>query len=380
MYANGTSRIFASKANAALLKALPKLPRLNVLVLSVNHIPSHSWPVVIGLPALNHLELYSADGATPAPLPAPLPKSYIKNFTLRYVDYASIVNALLGHLAPSLEALQLIYRSGTENVVTFSFPPFPRLNQFMITGSREPKMPHDALVRLLIRSPAILDLEMNASVNDKPLPETILPNLQSMTLYGVTTPFNPIFASPRTISNLIIKMTGESHTEQSISELLSSISENVSAPSLSISGQWAARWSIFQQLQWNFGKLQSLHLQFPFSFLSPAPYVCLPTGLPRTLERIMVELRHRVQGYKMAQISPFDHPELRDWPESLTTVKGNECLKEVRLEVWRIWDGAVISKHDEEPGWWKKVWRVGGADGRWDVDSSSEQGFYLDEL
>ena len=381
MYANGTSRVFASKSNAALLKALPKLPRLSVLVLSVNHIPSHSWPVVVGLPALNRLELYSADGATPAPLPAPLPKSHIKNFTLRYVEYASIVDALLGHLAPGLEALQLIHRSGSENVVASSFPPFPRLNQFVITGSREPKIPQGALVRLLIRSPAILHLEMNPSFHDGPLPETILPNLQSMTLYGVTTPFSPTFASPRNISKLIIKLTGESHTDGSINELLSAISENVSTPSLSISGPWAARWSIFHQLQWNFGTLQLLHLHFPVCFLSStAPYVPLPTGLARTLERITVELRHRAQGYNMARISPFDHPELRDWPESLTAVKGNECLKEVRLEVWRTWDGAAISKHDEEPGWWKKVWRVEGADGRWDMDTSSEQGFYLDEL
>lgn len=380
MYANGTSRVFASKANAALLKALPKLPRLNILVLSVNHIPSHSWPVVIGLPVLNHLELYSADGATPAPLPTLLPKSHIKSLTLRYVDYASIVDALLEHLAPSLEALQLIYRSSSENVVTFTFPPFPRLNKFMITGNREPKLPHGALVRLFIRSPAILHLEMNPSFNDQPLSETILPNLQSMALYGVTDPFSPIFASPRTISKLIIKMTGESHTEQSTEELLSAISQNVSAPSLSISGPWAVRRSIFNQLKWNFGKLQFLHLQFPVYFFSPTPYVYLPTGLPRTLERITVELRHRLQGYKMAQISPSNHPELRDWPESLTMVKGNECLKEIRLEVWRIWDGAVIWKRDEEPGWWKKVWRVEGADGRWHMDTSSGQGYYLDEL
>ena len=59
--------------------------------------------------------------------------------------------------------------------------------------------------------------------------------------------------------------------------------------------------------------------------------------------------------------------------------KGNEGLKEVRIEVWRIWAGAVGSKHDEEPGWWKKVWRVEGTDGKWRMDTSG-QSFYLDKL
>lgn len=375
MYASGTSRrIYASKANAALLKALPKLPRLNILVLSVNHIPSNSWPVVIGLPVLNHLELYSADAATPAPLPSPLPKSHIKSFILRYVDYESIVNALLKHLALQLESLQLIYRSTSSNVVKFSFPPFPRLSRFMITGSREPTMLPGALVRLLVRSPAIVHFEMNPSFNDKPLPETILPNLQSMALYSVTTPFSPTFASPRTISKLIIKMTGESHTEESTKELLSAISENVSAPSLSISGPWDVRWAIFDQLQWDFKKLQSLHLQFTIYDFSAAPCVSPPTNLPRTLERITVELRHRAQGCTLEEISSFNYYELRDWPEALVMAEGNEGLMEIRLEVWRIWDGTVISKLDDEPGWWKKVWRVEGAGGGWRMDTSG-QGF-----
>jgi hypothetical protein len=189
-----------------------------------------------------------------------------------------------------------------------------------------------------------------------------------------------MFSSPRTIGKLIIKMTGESHTEESTKELLSAISENISAPSLSISGPWAVRWAIFHQVQWSFRKLQFLHLQFPFYFFSVAPDVRLPTYLPRTLERMTVELRHRVQGYRMAQISPSNHPELRDWPEALVMAEGNECLKEIRLEVWRIWDGAVVSKHDEEPGWWKKIWRIEGADGKWRMDASSVQGFYGDEL
>jgi hypothetical protein len=380
IYASGTSRAFASKANAALLKALPKLPRLSILVLSVNHIPSNSWPVVVGLPVLNHLELYSADGATPAPLPDPLPESHIKSFILRYVDYTSIVNALLKHLGPSLEALQLIYRSSSENMVTFSFPPFPMLSKFTITGSREPKMPHGALVRLLIRSPAILHLEMNPSFNDNPLPETILPNLQSIALYSVTDPFNPIFASPRSIRKLIIKMTGEAHTEQSTKELLSAISENVSAPSISISGPWSTRWAVFDQLQWSFRELQFLHLQFIVYFFPAAPCVSPPTSLPHTLKRITIELRDRVQGCTMAQMSPFNHYELRGWPEALITAEGNEGLKEIRLEVWRIGDRAVISKDDDEPEWWKKVWRVEGADGGWRMDTSSGQGFHLDEL
>ena len=374
-----SSRAFASKANAALLKALPKLPRLNVLVLSVNHITSHSWSVVVGLPSLDHLELYSTDEATPSPLPAPLPKSHIKSFTLRYVDYASIVNALLGHLAPNLETLQLIYRSSSENMATFPFPPFPRLGKFIITGSSELKMPHGALVHLLIRSSAIFHLEMNSSYNNKPLPETVLPNLRSMTLCCISTLFSLTFASPRTISKLIIKMTGDSHTEQSTKELLSEISENVSAPSLSISGRWAVRCGIFHELQRNLN-LVRLHLEFSVYFLSTAPDVRLPTCLPCTLERITVELRHRAQGYGMARISPYNHPELRDWPEALITIEGNENLMEIRLEVWRIWDGAVISKHDEEPGWWKMVWRVEGANGGWRMDTSSTMGFSLDEL
>jgi len=375
MYANGTSRVFASKANAALLKALPKLPRLSTLVLSVNHIPSNSWPVVIGLRVLKHLELYSADRAKPAPLPASLPESHIKSFILRYVDYASIVDDLLKHLAPRLESLQLIYRSTSENMVTFSFPHFPRLSRFMVTGSREPKIPHGALGRLLIRTPTILHLEINPSFNEKPLPETILPNLQSMTLYSVTTPFNPTFTSPRTISKLIIKMAGESHTEESTKELLSAISENVSAPSLSISGPWAVRWAIFDQLQWDFGKLQFLHLQFLVYSFSAAPCVSPPTGLPRTLQRITVELRHRAQEGTMAEISPFNDYEIRNWPEALIMAEGNEGLKEIRLEVWQIWDGAVVSKQDDEPEWWKKVWRVEGAGGRWRMDTSSGQVF-----
>jgi len=378
-YVNGTARAFASKANAALLKALPKLPRLNTLVLSMNHIPSHSWSVVIGLPMLDRLEVYSADGATPAPLPSPLPKSYIKSFTLRNVGYTSIVNVLLVHLAPNLEALQLIYRSSSENMDTLAFPPFPRLIKFIITDSREPKVPQGTLARLFIRTPTILHLETNQSFNEELLPEPILPNLRSLTLCSITTPFTPLFTSPRTIDKLTVKMTGEVHTEQSANELLSAISENLSASSLSISGRWPVRTAIFHQLKWNSRNLQSLHLQFPGYFLSGAPDLSLPTSLPPALERITVALRHRVQGYKMAQVSLPNHPELRDWPEKLVTAEGNEGLKEVRLELWRVWDGMVGSKRDEEPGWWKRVWRV-GLDGGWRMDTSSGQGLYLDEL
>ena len=373
-YANGTSRVFASKANAALLKALPKLPRLSTLVISVNHIPSHSWSVVIGLPTLTHLELYSADEATPAPLPAPLPKSYIKSFTLRYVDYASIVNALLAHLAPNLEALQLTDRSSPENMFSFSFPPFPKLNKFIIMGIREPRMPEGALLRLLVRTPAIMHLEMNQSFNERPLPETALPNLESITLYGASTPFSPTFAFPRRVNRLTIKMAGEEHTEQSTRELLLAISEDISASSLSISGGWAVRCAIFYEVQWNFRNVRTVHLELPVHFSPDAPDVSLPVGLPRTLERITVELRHRDTHFSLP-----NRPALRDWPEALITAAGNGGLMGVRLEIWRIWDGAGGSKHDG-PAWWKKIWRVEGAEGSWRMDTSSEQGFYPNEM
>lgn len=378
-YANGTSRVFASKANAALLKALPKLPRLDTLVIAANHIPSHSWSVLIGLPTLNHLELYSADEATPAPIPAPLPKSYIKSLTLRHIDYASIANALLAHLAPTLEALQLTDRSSAENLFPFSFPPFPKLHKFIITGSREAKMQQGALLRLLVRTPPIMHLEMNQSFHETPLPETSLPNLESITLYSASAPSGPTFSLPRTIDKLTIRMTGEEHTEQSTEELLSSISEDISASSVSISGRWAVRWAIFYQLQWSFRNVRIVHLELSLHVFSGAADVSLPVGLPRTVERITVELRHRLQGYKMAHIALPNHASLRDWPEALIASKGNEALKRVRLEVWRIWDAAVGSRHDE-PGWWKEVWRVEGAEGGWRMDTSSEQGFNLDKL
>jgi hypothetical protein len=381
LYTHGTSRAFGSKANAALLKALPKLPQLNTLVLSVNHITSHSWPVVIGLPALNHLELYSADGATPAPIPASLPESCIKSFTLRYVGYEDIVNALLAHLAPKLEALHFIYCSGAESILNISFPPFPRLCKFIIDGGREPKMPQGTLVRLLARTPTILHLEMNHNSSEKPLPETFLPNLRSLTLYCAAAPFTPTFASPRAISELTVKMTGGSHTEESTRELLSAISGNISSPSFTISGGWMVRGAIFHQLQWTHPRnLRSVHLKFPIYFFSDAQHVSLPTSVPCTLERITVELRRHVQGYNMMQISLPNHPELRDWPEALIMAQGNKRLKEARLELWRICDGPVGSKRDEEAGWWKKAWRVDSADGSWQIDTSSGQGFYLDEV
>ena len=120
-----------------------------------------------------------------------------------------------------------------------------------------------------------------------------------------------------------------------------------------------------------------VHLELFVHLSLDGPDVSLPVGLPRTLERITVELRQRLQGYKMAHISLPNHPELRDWPEALITAEGNEGLRAVRLEVWQIWDGAGGSKHDE-PGWWKKIWRVEGADVRWRMDTSSEQGLSPD--
>lgn len=55
----------------------------------------------------------------------------------------------------------------------------------------------------------------------------------------------------------------------------------------------------------------------------------------------------------MAQVS---HPELRDWPEAMITVEGNEGEGDL---VRGLVD---LGGYSDEPGWCEKVWTVEGAD------------------